>query len=102
MCHLRRNVESMIINKPVDIEPLEVVQGIHVCDVFGNKCVPKYWKQVHSAKDAVEMDDCDNRVSTSIKIRSNHPHPRVLVWLLRDVAEPVNYCTRIRNTEVHK
>src|SRR6266702_4173478 len=90
VCHLRCDVESVVINKPIDIETLEVVQRVIVRDMVGNERIPKYWNEVCRAKDTVDMDDCENGISTVIEIRSNHPHPCVLIWLLGDATEPVN------------
>ena len=95
--YLRCDVEGMIINKAIDIEPLEMIQKIHVSNVFGNKCVPKNWNQVGSTKDTVDMDDCNNWVSVTTKVWCDHPHFCNIVWLLGNVAEPVHQCTRVSN-----
>ena len=89
--YLGSYLKSMVINKPVHIEPLEAVQHINVCDLIGNKRIPKNRDKVRSTKDTVDMNDSEDRAASStIEIRGHHPHPRVLIRLLGDATEPVN------------
>ena len=91
LCPLRSNVESMMIDKLIDIKALEIVQQCIECDFIRNEQVSEYGNKVCCMKDAINMDDRENWFfSGTVQIWGYHPHPCVIVWLLRNVAKPMN------------
>ena len=86
--------ESMVINKLVDIEALELVQCLVHCEWLQNEwtCFVDR-NEVGCMKYSIEADDFETWLHLFNKFRHNNPKTSIIVWPVRGIPEFVYQST---------